>query len=240
LIQLLPRLLPKSRVAVVGPTYQEHEVSWRRQGHHVTVVESLAQTGDTDVVVVVNPDNPTGRLLSANELCASRAMLVADESFIDFLPVTASLAGDLPRSAIVLRSLGKAYGLAGLRLGFAIAEPALVIRLRDELGPWSVSGPAMEIGRAALADGTWLQDATRRLAQDCSKLEVLLDAAGFTLVGSTPLFRLARHPDASAIAERLAQRGIHVRTFAHQAAWIRFGLPGSENAFERLAAALKC
>src|SRR5262249_54437531 len=129
LIQLLPRLMPKARVAIVGPTYEEHEVSWRRQGHDVMVVGDFAETQAYDVAVVVNPDNPTGRLLSATELRASKATLVVDEAFIDFLPASASLAGDLPSNAIVLRSFGKTYGLAGLRLGFAIAKPDLAARL---------------------------------------------------------------------------------------------------------------
>ncbi len=152
LIQLLPRLVPKCRVVVVGPTYEEHEVSWRRHGHDVTNVGDFSETDGAEVVVVVNPDNPTGRLLSTTELRKRKATLVVDEAFIDFLPASASLAGDCPRNAIVLRSFGKAYGLAGLRLGFAIAEPNIAARLQEELGPWSVSGPALAIGRAALME----------------------------------------------------------------------------------------
>jgi len=238
LIQLLPRLMAKARVAVVGPTYEEHEVSWRRQGHDVTVVEEFARTDGCDVAVVVNPDNPTGRLLSATELRTRQAMLVVDEAFIDFLPTTASLAGDLPSNAIVLRSFGKTYGLAGLRLGFAVAQPDLAARLREELGPWAISGPALAIGTAALADTAWLQSTAARLKDDSERLDALLTKAGFALLGGTPLFRLAQHEEAAKVVERLGRQGIHVRAFPHQPCWLRFGLPGSDTAFRRLAIAL--
>ena len=238
LIQLLPRLVPKGRVAIVGPTYEEHAVSWRRPGHDVRVVGDLAETKTYDVAVVVNPDNPTGRLLSATELRASKATLVVDEAFIDFLPASASLAGDLPSNAIVLRSFGKTYGLAGLRLGFAIARPDLAARLREELGPWAVSGPALAIGAAALADTAWLRSTAARLKNDGTQLDTMLAKAGFVLLGGTPLFRLAQHDEAAKLVERLGQQGIHVRAFPHQPCWLRFGLPGSDTAFRRLGAAL--
>ncbi len=240
LIQLLPRLVPRSRVAIVGPTYEEHELSWRRQGHDVTVVSDLAAAAaDADVVVLVNPDNPTGRLVATADLRAIdiKRLLVVDEAFVDFLP-RASLAAALPARSVVLRSFGKVSGLAGIRLGYAIAEAGLAERLRDELGPWAVPGPALAIGARALADTKWLEAASARLERDGRHLEALLVKAGFTLLGGTPLFRLARHERAPAAAETLARHGIHVRVFASNPSWLRLGLPGSEAEFERLAAAL--
>jgi cobalamin biosynthetic protein CobC len=237
LIQLLPRLFAPSRVAVLGPTYEEHEVSWRRHGHTVRIVPTLQAAAEADVVVVVNPDNPTGRLVSPAALRAlAPRLLVVDEAFIDLLPAEASLAADLPANAIVLRSFGKTWGLAGLRLGFALAAPDLADRLRGELGPWAVSGPALEIGRQALGDDTWLAATRARLAADRDRLDELLVAAGFSIVGGTSLFCLAHHPDAPAIIATLGRHGIHVRRFAHQPSWIRFGVP---HAFGRLADALK-
>jgi cobalamin biosynthesis protein CobC len=239
LIQLLPRLMPTSRVAIVGPTYAEHELCWRRAGHDVAVVPDIVEASGADIVVVVNPDNPTGRLVSPRALRAvETALLVVDEAFIDFLPTEASLAGALPANTVVLRSFGKTYGLAGVRLGFAVAPARFARRLRDELGPWAVSGPALEIGRIALDDGAWLQAAAERLAADRAKLDALLVAAGFTLLGGTPLFRLADHPEARQMIDFLGRRGIHVRAFADQATWLRFGLPANEEEFRRLTAAL--
>ncbi len=121
LIQMLPRLLPPSRVAILGPTYEEHEVCWRRQGHEASTVTDPDQAKEAEVVVVVNPDNPTGRLLAADELPSPSKLLVVDEAFIDLLAPGQQPRGQLPPRTIVLRSFGKTYGLAGLRLGFAIA-----------------------------------------------------------------------------------------------------------------------
>lgn len=239
LIQLLPRLMPTSRVAIVGPTYAEHELCWRRAGHDTAVVPDIVDASGADIVVVVNPDNPTGRLIAPRTLRAvETALLVVDEAFIDFLPTEASLAGDLPANTVVLRSFGKTYGLAGVRLGFAVAEARLAQRLKDELGPWAVSGPALAIGRMALGDEGWLQATAALLADDQKRLDALLAAAGFTILGGSTLFRLASHPAAGRMIALLGRQGIHVRAFADQATWLRFGLPANEEEFRRLAAAL--
>lgn len=238
LIQLLPRIVPKSRVVIVGPTYDEHEACWARQGHDVSIVASLEGAAGADVVIVVNPNNPTGLLLPSAALRRPNGLLIVDEAFIDLLPQDASLAGNLPASTVVLRSFGKVYGLAGVRLGFAIAEKPITDRIRDELGPWAVSGPALEIGRRALADSVWLEAATGRLSTDLQKLHSLLVSAGCEIVGGTPLFCLARHADAAALADRLGRQGIHVRQFARNPQWLRFGLPAGVEEFSRLAAAL--
>jgi cobalamin biosynthetic protein CobC len=244
LIQLLPRLLPKSRVEIFAPTYEEHEASWRRHGHRVSLVESIDHSG-ADVVIVVNPNNPTGRVVPLNTLrklastlAQKNGLLIVDEAFVDALPDAASLASDLPPATIVLRSFGKVYGLAGLRLGFAIAEMSLATRLRAELGPWAISGPALRIGAVALGDTEWLAETVVRLNADQRRLDAMLEAAGFTILGGTPLFRLVRHSEASEFIERLGRHGIHVRAFPHEPGWLRFGLPGNKPAWERLSAAL--
>jgi cobalamin biosynthesis protein CobC len=245
LIQLLPRLLPKGCVEILGPTYEEHEACWTRQGHRVSLVKDLDRSGSADVVIVVNPDNPTGRVIPvgtlravATTLAKKQGLLVVDEAFIDVLPETASIAAELPPATIVLRSFGKAYGLAGLRLGFAIAEVSLAKRIRAELGPWAVSGPALSIGKAALCDPHWLAETTTRLRSDQQRLDAMLEAAGFTVLGGTPLFRLARHFEAGKFVEKLGRHAIHVRVFPGEAQWLRFGLPGDEQAWDRLSAAL--
>jgi cobalamin biosynthetic protein CobC len=235
LIQILPRLVPRGRVAILGPTYQEHQLCWARHGHEVRVVRTLE---DSDVVVVVNPNNPTGRLIPPADLAAIKGLLVVDEAFIDFLPREMSLAADRRARAVVLRSFGKTYGLPGLRLGFAIAERVFASRMRDELGPWAVSGAALMVGRRALRDGAWLRAARERLVADSARLDGLLRQAGFELLGGTLLFRLVRHPAAGIFVTRLGQQGIHVRAFSDAPDQLRFGLPANDAAFDRLAAAL--
>jgi cobalamin biosynthesis protein CobC len=245
LIQLLPRLWRTSRVEILGLTYEEHEACWTRQGHRVSVVNDLDRSDRADVVIVVNPDNPTGHVVPLEELRAIASalakkdgLLVVDEAFIDVLPEAMSLASGLPPATIVLRSFGKVFGLAGIRLGFAIAEASLARRIAAELGPWAVSGPALRIGTAALRDAAWLAGTTARLDADRVRLDAMLEAAGLTVLGGTPLFRLARHVDAIEIVEALGRRGIHVRAFPRQPQWLRFGMPGDMPAWERLSAAL--
>jgi cobalamin biosynthetic protein CobC len=240
LIQLLPRLLglPGLKAAIVGPTYEEHEVSWRRQGHEVRIVDTAASAQPDEIPVVVNPDNPTGRLTPLAELRLRTPWIVVDESFADFLPAAASLVTGRPSNAIVLRSFGKAYGLGGVRLGFAIAEEDIAAAIREELGPWAVSGPALVIGRAALSDEAWLHNAARRLADDGRRLDDLLKATGFTILGGTPLFRFVRHDDTAGMVQHLGRHGIHVRAFFLAPDRLRFGLPGDDAGFRRLAAAL--
>jgi cobalamin biosynthetic protein CobC len=235
LIQLLPRLYPPADVAIVGPTYEEHEVTWRREGAVVRMIDAPDQARDEEILVVVNPDNPTGRLF---DLKPRWQTTIVDEAFIDFLPPAASIISRRPSGTIVLRSFGKTYGLGGLRLGFAIANADVAAGLSVRVGPWAVSGPALEIGARALADGDWLDRAARRLSVDSERLDGLLVSAGFSILGGTPLFRLARHDDVPAVVRQLGLAGIHVRAFFLQPDRLRFGLPANDSGFKRLEAAL--
>jgi cobalamin biosynthesis protein CobC len=245
LIQIIPRLMAPSRVAVLGPTYAEHLMAWAREGHEAREVLDLADA-DADVVVVVNPNNPTGRLIPLSELTelaqalAKRGgMLVVDEAFMDTLAPAESLIPALPPSTIILRSFGKMYGLAGVRLGFAISDAPTAGRLRAMLGPWAASGPALAIGCQALADDTWLADARRRLADNAQRMDALITQGGCCALGGTTLFRLAEHPEAASLAAALGARGVLVRRFSLQPTWLRFGLPGNEAGWRRLASAFK-
>jgi cobalamin biosynthesis protein CobC len=245
LIQIIPRLLGASRVAVLGPTYAEHGIAWKREGHEVYEVEGLDRTATADVVVVVNPNNPTGRVIPVNSLArkaealADRGgLLIVDEAFMDVLDPSASVIRALPPATIILRSFGKMYGLAGLRLGFAVTDRTMAARLRDLLGPWAVSGPGIAIGRPALGDGVWLAKARRRLSLDAQRLDTMLTGAECDVLGGTPLFRLVAHPLAQQISDTLAHHGVLVRRFSHAPKWLRFGIPGSETAWLRLKEAL--
>lgn len=240
LIQMLPRLAPGRRIGVLGPTYEEHALSWRRAGRDVVFCAAPDELAGFDIGVIVNPNNPTGRVFSRRELLslARRTRLIVDESFVDFSP-EASIAREAAElGAIVLRSFGKAYGLAGLRLGFAIADADIAAGLREELGPWPVSGAAIEIGRQALSDRAWHDAARRRLAESAARLDAFLVAAGFEIVGGTSLFRLVAHDGAQSVADALGHAGIHVRRFAGSANWLRFGIPADPD-WPRVEAALR-
>ncbi len=198
LIQWLPRIFPARRAGVLGFTYREHEARWRAAGADVVTVRSLPDLAAFDVGVVVSPNNPDGRQFAPEELAevagalAHRGgRLIVDEAFMDLLGRQDSLVPLLPApGVIVLRSFGKAYGLAGVRLGFAIASMDDCARVRAALGPWAVSGPAIEIGRQALGDDAWLAAAAVRLREEASRLDRLLRSANFEIAGATPLFRL--------------------------------------------------
>ncbi len=245
LIQWLPRLFPAKRVAILETSYREHEANWRAGGATVESVDKHDRLADYDAAILVNPNNPDGGRIEpadlkplADHFAARGGLLVIDEAFIDATPER-SFAPHLPaRGAVILRSFGKIFGLAGLRLGFAIAGTEVARVLRRALGPWPVSGPASRIGSLALEDQHWLARARERLARDAARLDVLLAEAGLEVIGGTSLFRLARHADAAAWFERLGRGGILVRRFDERPNELRFGLPGEEGAWTRLEQAL--
>jgi len=246
LIQWLARLIPCRSVSILGFTYAEHERTWRQAGAQVAVAEDFVALAEADVAVVVNPNNPDGRLVSADNLLELAAKLrsrggtlIVDEAFIDVLSPGYSLAPRLPAAGVViLRSFGKTYGLAGLRLGFAVASPEIAAPLRASLGPWAVSGPAVEIGRRALVDGDWLREISERLRRDALRLDLLVTRAGMRVVGGTPLFRLAQSEVAARLFEQLGGAGVLVRRFPERPLWLRIAIPHGSDAWARLEAAL--
>jgi cobalamin biosynthetic protein CobC len=244
LLPLVAGLASHGRAAVLGPTYAEHARVAALAGHSVKDISDIRDLARADLAIVVNPNNPDGRLVAKDVLLAmadalAPGLLVVDEAFMDVGPMGASLAAEVSRrNLVVLRSFGKFFGLAGLRLGFALAAPEIAARLRAALGPWAVSGPALAIGALALADAAWIAATRVRLAEAARRLDALLMDAGLEIAGGTTLFRLVRTPAAAALFDRLGQAGIFVRRFAEQPDWLRFGLPGSEAEWERLAAAL--
>lgn len=238
-IQLYPRLAAPGRARVLAPTYNEHAANLRAAGWAVEEVTSLAALAGADIAVVVNPNNPDGQRHAPADLHALAAqvgLLVVDESFGDADPALSVLPD--PGAMLVLRSFGKFWGLAGLRLGFAFGPEALIARLAEMAGPWPVAGVAIEIGRQALTDHPWREATIARLSDEVTRLDAMAAAAGWSLVGGTALFRSYATPDATAAQERLARHQIWSRIFPWSAQWIRLGLPGAGE-WERLAVALR-
>jgi cobalamin biosynthetic protein CobC len=243
LIQWLPRLRRRGRVAVCGPTYGEHAFCWRDAGHDVVeTAEPLAAIDDVDVVVVTNPNNPDGRITpasvlreAAGRLAARGGWLVVDEAFADLDP-DISLAGAAASPGLaILRSTGKFFGLAGLRLGFLLAPEDIAAAVERALGPWAVGGPALAVGAAALADGEWIATTRSRLRAAAKALSEDLAALGLREVGGTDLFRLVADDRASALFDALLRNGILVRRFPDRPSWLRLGLPAGEAERSRLA-----
>ncbi len=245
LIQLLPRLRSSSRVAVLGPTYGEQAPCWEAGGHQVTMIDDDGLDGAWDVVVVTNPNNPDGVARSptmldevAERLAARGGWLVVDEAFADTDP-QASLAPQTNRPGrIVLRSFGKFFGLPGLRLGFALAPPEIARRIAAALGPWAVSGPALEIATHAFNDDAWISATRERLATAAARLDNVLRDGGLEPAGVSPLFRLVEHPSAASVFQSLGEHGILARHFPDQPNRLRLGLPPDDAALALLDQAL--
>jgi cobalamin biosynthesis protein CobC len=236
---------------VAGPTYGSHVDGWAKAGVAARIVadaELIGAIGDRTAVIVVNPNNPDGRLMSRDRLrqlhdaaAARGGVLVVDEAFAEVTPraSVADLAGTREaQRLVVLRSFGKFYGLAGLRLGFVVGSPTVAARVRGLIGDWPVSVDAMAAGLAAYADTAWADRMRKQLAAAARRLDGLLTRYGFEVVGGTSLYRLVRAADAPDRFERLAAAGILTRPFQHDATLLRFGLPGSPDAWRRLGLAL--
>ncbi len=243
LIQLLPRLRAPGTVAVLRPTYAEHAAGWAGAGHRVAEVASLDGVA-ADVIVIVNPNNPDGRIVPRSDLlaladrqAAGGGWLVVDEAFADVTP-EASVADEAGRPGlVVLRSFGKFFGLAGLRLGILLAEPELAGTVRAAVGPWAVSGPGLVVATAALSDSAWIAATRTRLQAEADRLDARLTGAGLKVVGGTSLFRLICEIDATRLYNALGHAGILVRRFDYRPDWLRLGLPVDENAANRMIVA---
>lgn len=232
LIAALPRLLDGARVAIPAPTYNEHAAAFRANGWQVS------DTGAAVARVLVHPNNPDGHLWTPADFTAPQ--IVLDESFADTDPAQTLLPAMARRGQghVTLKSFGKFWGLAGMRLGFAIGDPGDMARLRELLGPWAVSGPALAIGTAALRDEGWATATRARLAQDAARLDTLVAGTGATALGGTSLFRLYDTEDAADFQDRLARHHIWSRIFPYSGRWVRLGLPGPDD-WPRLEAALR-
>lgn len=248
-IQILPALFPPAAVACLTPIYEEHPQAWERAGHKLrrlhdaTLQRALAAA--TPSVLLCNPNNPTARCLprsalldAATQLQRRGGWLIVDEAFADADPdnCLTPLAGSaVAPNLIVLRSLGKFFGLAGARVGFVFGAPEKLGRLREAIGPWPLSGPARAVARQALADVAWQAQTRRALAVAAERLAALL--APYGQVAGSALFATLNTPHAAALFAHLARRAILARRFdAH--ALLRFGLPAGEADWARLAKAL--
>jgi cobalamin biosynthesis protein CobC len=240
-IQCLPNFSRNGRARVLAPTYNEYAAVLSAAGWDVAEVSSLEALAGADLAVVVNPNNPDGRRDDKADLLAVLprvGRLVIDESFADALPEL-SLASEAGRGGLlILRSFGKFYGLAGLRLGFVLGAEQDIAGLSAMAGPWPISGAAIAIGRRALRDRDWARATSARLERDCVRLDAEVTSQALRLIGGTPLFRLYDVGDALAVQEKLARGRIWSRVFSQRPGWLRLGLPGDETEWARLAAAL--
>lgn len=246
-IQMLPRLRPNAAVGVLSPTYSEHAQAWCAAGHRVLwlagddIEEKLATL---DVLVLCNPNNPDGHRIPATtlldwqaQLAARGGWLIVDEAFADAEPALSVLREGGREGLIVLRSLGKFFGLAGARVGFVLCPDALRASLREALGPWSVAGPSREVAARALRDREWHARQCARLTSAATRLQRLLCEYGLRPSGGCVLFQHLRTDDARRLFDALAHEAILVRRFREPDS-LRLGLPRDEDGWQRLERAL--
>ena len=246
-IQALPHLRAHSRVSVLDPSYAEHAAAWRRAGHvvmPVTAEQVNNAVPSSDVLVLIHPNNPTGARFAVDQLldwhtqlAARGGWLVVDEAFMDITPEHSLCSHSSRPGLIVLRSLGKFFGLAGARVGFVCAQPELLARLHTLLGPWTVTAPARWVATAALGDRVWQNKTRQRLLDDSAHLRALLTQYGLAPDGGCALFQWLRTPQAAYLHDRLARVSILTRLFTEPCS-LRFGLPGCESDWQRLNTAL--
>ena len=240
-IQLIPYLGGKGLARVVGPTYNEHAGALRAAGWQVEEVTDLQSVSGADLAVIVNPNNPDGHCMRRDdilELVPKVGRLLVDESFVDATPeLSCAPDADTP-GLIILRSFGKFYGLAGVRLGFALGNGKDIKALAAMAGPWPISGAAIEIGTSALLDQAWSRATILRLGQDVLRMDAMAARMAWKLVGGTALFRLFQVENAQATQDHLAGRRIWSRIFPYSSNWLRLGLPGNELEWQRLSEAL--
>lgn len=246
LIQLLPQLRPDGTAAILAPTYGEYAHVFQTLGGSSRSADKWEDLPGDKFAIIVNPNNPDGRIVTPEtllELAAIMAqkngLLIVDEAFCDLTPELSVAAHAGRNGLLVLKSFGKFFGLAGVRLGFAAGHQDDIARLEQLLGPWAVSGPALAIGAACYSDTGLHADITAAINHNSNVQHQMLSAAGLNVVADTGLFHLVEHKAAKAIHERLAQRHILTRIFAGQPQWLRLGLCGNDHERARLASALE-
>lgn len=246
-IQALPRLRARSRVGVIAPGYNEHAHAWQCADHTVEPLAAdmlLAHVDAFDVVVLIHPNNPGGerfdraQLLACHQSLAARGgWLVMDEAFMDATPDDSVCDQAHREGLVVLRSVGKFFGLAGARAGFVAASPSLLEALREQLGPWTLSGPSRHAVQLALADDAWHAQARTWLHAASDRLASLMARRGLAPSAGCAYFQWWRDERASFVHDALARQGILTRLFDAPAS-LRFGLPSTEADWRRLDDAL--
>lgn len=247
-IQALPYLRNKSRVGIITPAYAEHAYAWHQAGHKVIQLDSNTineAITELNVLIIINPNNPSAELFTQKQLLSwheqlvkKNGWLIVDEAFIDAEPQN-SLVQHCPLDGlIVLRSLGKFFGLAGLRVGFVLTKKNLLSQLSERLGPWSIAHASRYIARLALQDHKWQQQCRHSLKQQGYRLQQLLTKIGLTPDGNSTLFQWVKTDNAEYIHRMLAEQGILTRLFNAPAS-LRFGLPKTELDWQQFETALQ-
>ncbi len=253
-IELLPNIFHGKRVALPAVGYCEHAYHWRNSENAVVTyqcADELRKKIDEkfiDIAIVINPNNPSTELYSrdylleiASALSKQNSYLIIDEAFIDS-QAEHSLASNLPDNTIILRSIGKFFGLAGIRIGFVLAKPYLLKKLEEKTGLWQISSPALWAATQALNDKQWQEQQIQRLAKSSQMLEQnLCEYFPQKIIKrqSTFMSLFLSWNETQAIFEYFARKGILLRKFqlAEEDGLLRIGLPADSESLSRLMTA---
>ena len=247
-IQCLPLLFKCSKVGVLYPAYAEHAHQWQQAGHQLielSIEEINSAINGLDILILVNPNNPTGHYFSIEQLLdwhyrlnKQGGYLIIDEAFIDSTLEYSLSNHPVTTGLIILRSIGKFFGLAGIRCGFVIAPEILLHQLNERLGVWAISHPSRYIAMLALQDRPWQINTVKQLKHQSTRLALLLSEYHLTPTAGTDLFQWVKTTQAADIYQSLAKNAVLVRLF-HSPASLRFGLPKDEPQWQQLTQALK-
>ena len=238
IINLLPICLKSyNSVAILGPTYNEYEKTFKKSGIKTQTVSELSGLSSSDIAIIVNPNNPTGKVIAdetLDELSKKVRILIIDESFKMF----SSRKTQKFNNIIQINSLGKFFGLAGVRLGFVSGPSDFIKTVKAILGPWPVSTLAAEIGIVALNDKVWISEMEKILVTESNTLLEACSSKNWELIGKTSLFHTYATSSCLEVEKQFAAHGIWIRTFDYSKTWVRFGIPTSENEWTRVKRAL--
>ena len=238
IISLLPTCLKNyNSVAILGPTYNEYEKAFKISGIKAETVSDVSKLSSSDIAIIVNPNNPTGKVIAEeilDDLSKKVRILIIDESFKMF----SSRRIQKFDNVIQINSLGKFFGLAGVRLGFVSGPSDFIKSVRGMLGPWPVSSVAAEIGIIALNDKTWISEMEKILLEGSNVLHEACNTKNWKLVGKTNLFHTYATSNCVEVEEQFAAHYIWIRTFDYSKSWVRLGIPTSKYEWARVRQAL--
>ena len=247
-IQSLPLLRPAGTTGIITPSYAEHAYAWKKAGHKIITMatqEVDQHINQLDTLILVNPNNPTADIFTPKQclrwlenLNQRQGWLIIDEAFIDCSPELSLSKLSPLKGLIILRSVGKFFGLAGLRAGFVLATPDVLNNLNELLGPWTLSNPSRFVCSHALRDTTWQKQTRQQLQQQSQRLNALLTHYQLKPTGCTQLFQWVQTELANHIHEQLAKQAVFTRFFS-QPAILRFGLPANKAEWQHLESALQ-
>ena len=243
-INILPVLFPIGNITILEPTYNEYNKVFSDFSRNIITVRTLHELKNSQIAILCNPNNPDGRLYSNEdliELSKNVQVLIVDESFIDQYPENSlsTKINNQTNNIIILRSFGKFFGLAGLRLGFTITGKKLDKKIKDLIGPWPISSITSIIASKALCDNVWKENTIKYLQENSRLIDSLTSKLKWEIVGGTNLFRLYKTPNASIAQDKLAKLKVWTRRFSYSPYWIRLGIP-SKKELDNLEILFKC